>query len=102
MGIYSPTVDKLSDTPRLSLTRRIPYQPAGVGGLVKQIAAFVQWAKEAEARAALLEDEALKGHWRDIAVGYRNLAQARQMLLASGATSEPAFPSRDGLTSLQN
>ena len=69
---------------------------------MKQIAEFVHRAKEAEARATLLEDEALKGHWRDIAVGYRNLAQARQTFLTGGATSERASPSLGGLTSLRN
>jgi hypothetical protein len=69
---------------------------------MEQTAAFVQRAKEAEARAALLEDEALKGQWREIAIGYRNLAQARLTLFTCGATSERAFTSPASPTSLQN
>jgi hypothetical protein len=54
---------------------------------VKQTAEYVQRAKEAEVRATGLKDEALKREWREIANGYRNLAQAR----LTSMTKKPAL-----------
>ena len=64
---------------------------------MEQTAAYIRRAKEAEARAITIDDEALKTQWREIAIAYRNLAQARVILITSGATSvwassSPASP----------
>jgi len=55
---------------------------------VKKTAEYVQRAKEAEIRATEVKDQALKGQWRDLAIGYRNLAQARLIFITAAATSQ--------------
>jgi hypothetical protein len=66
---------------------------------VEQTAAYIRRAKEAEARAITIEDEELKDQWREIAIAYRNLAQARVSLITSGETSVWASPSSPAQTS---
>jgi len=50
---------------------------------MEKTVAYIRRAKEAEARAITTEDETLKGQWREIAIEYRNLAQAREILITS-------------------
>jgi hypothetical protein len=59
---------------------------------VKKTAEYVQRAKEAEIRATELQDGALKAQWRDLAIGYRNLAQARLIFITFEATSQRLSP----------
>jgi hypothetical protein len=61
---------------------------------VKKTAEYVQRAKEAEIRATEVKDEALKGQWRDLAIGYRNLAQARLIFITTMASSKQPSPLR--------
>jgi len=61
---------------------------------VKKTAECVQRAKEAEIRATEVKDQALKGQWRDLAIGYRNLAQARLIFVTTVATSQQPTPLR--------
>lgn len=61
---------------------------------MKKTAEYVQRAKEAEIRAAEAKDEALKGQWRDLAIEYRNLAQARLIFITTVATSKKPLPLR--------
>jgi len=46
-----------------------------------QVEKYLRRAKEAEEWASAAADTLQKQHWRDIACGYRNLAQARQSFL---------------------
>ena len=61
---------------------------------MKKTAEYVQRAKEAEIRATEAKDQALKGQWRDIANGYRNLAQARLIFITTATTSQQPSPLR--------
>jgi hypothetical protein len=55
---------------------------------VKTTAEYFQRAKEAEIRATEAKDQALKDQWRDLAIGYRNLAQARLIFITTVAPSQ--------------
>jgi hypothetical protein len=61
---------------------------------LKQTAEYIQRAKEAEVRATELKDEALKREWREIANGYRNLAQARLTYMPGEGASKQSLPRR--------
>jgi muconolactone delta-isomerase len=45
--------------------------------MTRQLQEYLQRAREAETRADSLRDHSQKRLWREIANGYRNLAQAR-------------------------
>jgi hypothetical protein len=66
----------------------------GIGGLVKLTAEYLQRAKEAEVRATELKDDALKRQWREIANGYRNLAQARLTSTSAETAAQQPLPRR--------
>jgi hypothetical protein len=49
---------------------------------------YLKCAVEAEAKAAMHTND-MRKHWLDIACGYRNLAQARQIATTGGEISDP-------------
>jgi len=61
----------------------------------QQTREYIQRAVEAEGCAAIAGDEFLKKKWREIANGYRNLAQARLIFITHSATIEQTPPLPD-------
>jgi PAS domain S-box-containing protein len=56
--------------------------------MTRQFQEYVRRAKEAEARARSLGDDPQKGHWLEIANGYRNMAQARLSVLRTPMSND--------------
>ena len=61
----------------------------------QQTREYIQRAVEAEGCAAIASDEFLKKKWREIANGYRNLAQARLIFITHAASTEQTSPLPD-------
>jgi hypothetical protein len=57
----------------------------------RHMAEYLQRAQEAEKLADTITDSTLRKHWRNIACGYRNLAQARLTSAATMQRSSRAF-----------